>query len=48
MGPQPVHRARKHSGWNNPEGVGEAKPKQIIPTKYDRPGRSELSGLVFR
>ncbi len=30
--PQPVHRARRHSGWNNPEGVGEAKPEQYNPT----------------
>jgi hypothetical protein len=32
MGPQPVHRARRHSGWNNPEGVGEAKPGGYNPT----------------
>jgi hypothetical protein len=32
MGPQPVHRARRHSGWNNPEGVGEAKPEGYNPT----------------
>ena len=29
--PQPVHRARRHSGWNNPEGVGEAKPEGYNP-----------------
>jgi hypothetical protein len=32
MGPQPVHRARRHSGWNNPQGVGEAKPEAYNPT----------------
>jgi hypothetical protein len=30
--PQSVHRARRHSGWNNPEGVGEAKPEGYNPT----------------